>query len=176
MILEASHLIALWLEHATYGVNALLASTIPREAGDALPTVATIADEFTNARASVGRLPVTLPALSIDTFAADVIENQVVADQGDGSVVVRIRYGASRSDLAQAKRDGSYVIRAVAASLRILHRQAHEASRTRNSLRLRPAQNGAVQVRPYYEELEDRVVTALCVATYDFRDFLTLPT
>ena len=34
---------------------------------------------------------------------------------------------------------------------------------------------GAVQVRPYFEDLTDRVVTALCVVTYDLRDFLTLP-
>lgn len=176
MILEAARIVSLWLAHGTYGVNALLTSTIPREAGDALPTVTTITDEFESTLPAGGRLPSVLPALSVDTFAADVVENQVVADMGDGSVVVRVRYGASKANLAQAKRDGSYVIRAVATSLRILNRQAHEGSRTRNSLRLRPAQNGAVQVRPYYEELEDRVATALCVATYDFRDFLTLPT
>ncbi len=176
MILEASRIVSTWLGHGTYGVAALLASTIPREAGDAVPTISTITDEYGATLPAGGRLPSVLPALSVDTFAADVVENQVVADQGDGSVVVRVRYGASLADLAQAKRDGSYVIRAVAASLRILNRQAHDGSRTRNSLRLRPAKAGAVEVRPYFEQLEDRVVTALCVATYDFRDLLTLPT
>jgi hypothetical protein len=175
MILEASRIVSTWLGHGTYGVAALLSSTIPREAGDALPTIATITDEYGTTLAAGGRLPGTLPALSVDTFAADVVENQVVADQGDGTVVVRVRYGASLADLAQAKRNGSYVIRAVAASLRILNRNANVASRTRNSLQLRPAKGGAVEVRPYFEQLEDRVVTALCVATYDFRDVLTLP-
>lgn len=176
MILEAARSISAWLGHATYGVNALLVSTIPRDGTDALPVVASITDEFTDERASVGRVPVLLPSLTVDVFAADVIENQVVQDQGDGQVVVRIRYGTASADAAVAKREGSYVIRAVAMSLRVLARQAHEASRTRNSVRLRPAQNGRVEVRPYLEVLEDRLVTAMCVATYDFRDYLTLPT
>lgn len=175
MILEVAKCLTAWLGHATYGVNALLTSTIPRESGDSAPSVATISDEFTNARSAGGRLPITLPALSIDVVASDVVENQVVQDQGDGRVTARIWYGTSNSDFAEAKREGAYVIRAVAASLRVLAREAHVASRTRNSVVFRVAQNGAVTVQPWFEQLDDRVVTAVASVTYDARDLLTLP-
>lgn len=176
MILEVSKCLTTWLGHGTYGVNALLATTVPREAGDALPVIATITDEFTNARVSGGRLPIALPALSVDILEATTIEGQVVRDQGEGAVVARVRYGTSNSDIALAKREGSYVLRALGMSLRLLMRVEHEGFRTRNGMRFRPAANGRLELRPYYEELEDRVVTAVAILAVDFRDYLTLPT
>lgn len=176
MMIETARCITAWLGHATYGVNALLASTIPRDAGDALPVIATIEDEFSAKRAALGRVATTLPALSVDVFAADIVENQVVQDNGDGQIVVRIRYGTSNNNIALAKTEGSYAIRAVAASLRILNRQQFESHRTRNSVRFRVSASGRVEVRPFEEQLDDRLVTAICVVTYDVRDYLTLPT
>ena len=175
MILEAARIVREWLGHPTYGVNAMLA-LVPRDGGDpAPPSVVAIEDEVTNPRAAVGRPATSLPALQVDVLGVDVIENQVVTDQGDGTCVVRIRYAAAKANVADAKRDGSYTIRAVAWSLRTLYRQSNEASRTRNSLRLLPARQGELTVRPYYEELDDRVLVGVCLAPYALRDFATLP-
>lgn len=176
MILEVAKCLTAWLGHGTYGVNALLASTVPREAGDALPVIATITDEFTNARAAGSRLPVALPALSVDIYEATTVEGQVVRDQGEGTVVARVRYGTTKSDLTLAKREGSYVLRALGMSLRLLMKVENEAARTRNGVRFRPAANGRLELRPYYEELEDRVVTAVALIAVDCRDFQPLPT
>lgn len=177
MMVECARCLVTWLSHGTYGVTALLAgAAVPRDVGDALPTIASIVDEFSDKRAAVGRLPELLPALVVDVQAVSVVENQVVADQGDGQILARVRYGAASVDLSEAKQAGSYVMRAVAQSLRILNRQANEAARTRNNVRFRPAKNGAIEVRPYLETIEDTLVTGLCVVTYDLRDYATLPT
>lgn len=176
MMLDVARCLVSWLQDGTYGVAALLAgASVARDVGDPLPTIATITDEFSDKRVAAGRLPELLPALVVDVAGVSVVENQVVMDQGDGQIVARVRYGAAGVDLAAAKEAGSYVMRAVAQSIRILNRQQHEAARTRNSIRFRPASNGAVDVRPYLETIEDTVVTGLCVVTYDLRDFATLP-
>lgn len=175
MMLETARIISDWLQHPTYGANALLA-LVPRDAGDPVPpSVASFEDEVSEPRAGVGRPAMVIPALQIDVLGADVIDNQVVSDLGDGNVVARVRYAASKAKTHEAKRDGSYTMRVVAWSLRILNRQAHEGSRTRNGVRLIPARQGAITVRPFYEELEDTVITAVCLAPYDFRDLATLP-
>lgn len=176
MMLELARCLTTWLAHPVYGVSALLvAGTVPRDAGDALPTLATITSEVDDKRVAAGRLPELLPALAIDVQALSVVENQVVADQGDGRIVARIRYGDARADLAAAKEAGSYVMRAVAQSLRLLNKVQHEAWRTRNSIRFRPAADGAIEIRPFYEQLDDVHVTGLCLVTYDLRDYATLP-
>lgn len=176
MMLEVSRCLVDWLGHGTYGVVALLAgSSVPRDGADPLPVVASIVDEFTDARAALGRLPKTLPALVVDVAAVSVVEGQVVSDRGEGQVVARIRYGVQGADLAPAKAAGSYVMRAVVQSLRVLNRQANESARQRNGIHFRPATNGAVEVRPYLESVEDLLVTGLCIATYDLRDVATLP-
>ncbi len=174
MILEAARIMSDWLQHPTYGVNAMLA-LVPKDGTETTPTVATFEDDVSDPRAAVGRPGAVYPALQIDVLGVDVVENQVVADQGDGNCVVRIRYAQGKAKAHEAKRDGSYTIRAVAWSLRKLNQQAHEGSRTRNQLRLLPARQGTITVRPFYEELEDAVVTAVCLAPYDFRDYATLP-
>lgn len=174
MILEAARIVSDWLQHPTYGVNAMLA-LVPKDGAESPPPVVTFEDEVSDPRAAVGRPGPLWPALQIDVLGVDVVENQVVADQGDGSGVVRIRYVTANAKAHDAKRDGSYTIRAVAWSLRKLNQLAHEGSRTRNQIRLLPARQGAITVRPFYEELEDTVVTAVCLAPYDFRDFATLP-
>ncbi len=176
MMLELARCLTEWLSHPVYGVAALLtAGAVPRDAGDDVPTIATITNEFDDRRVAAGRLPELLPALAIDVQGLSVVENQVVAEMGDGRIVARIRYGDSRADLAQAKVDGSYVMRAVAQSLRLLNRQPWEAWRTRNDLWFLPATDGAVEIRPFVEQLDDVHVTGLCLATYALRDFAPLP-
>lgn len=176
MMLELGRCVVAWLSDATYGVNALLAAgTVPRDAGDALPVVATITDEFSDKRAAVGRMPEDLPALVVDVVTTRVIENGVVSDQGDGTVIARVRYADKQSDAAVAKEAGSYVMRAVAQSLRVLNRNQWTPARTRNGIVFRPSANGAIEVRPYAEMVEDVLVTGVCLVTYDLRDTAVLP-
>jgi hypothetical protein len=168
MILEADRLIADWLADATYGVNALLAST-PRDAGDAQPANVTIYDETRDSTAARGDVPTSLPAVIVTTDRVDQLDGQVATTTRDGQVTVRVRYVISQAATATAIQDSSYVLRTVLRSLRkFFDLNAAAAGRTRNSIYLESCLSLAGA--PMWTPMEDAVVTGGIIATIQLRD------
>ena len=139
MRLEACRILTAWLQDVTYGANAKLA-LLTLDGSDVRPTaMATITDETQNNSVALGRVDgLTLPALVVThretTFRDSELPQSDV--RADGYVTLRVRYALREAGAATAVVDGAYVMRAVIASLRELHKPDNAASRQRNSIGL----------------------------------------
>jgi hypothetical protein len=176
MRLEAVRCVTAWLKDVTYGVNAKLAA-LPLDGTDTRPTaIATIVDETDNANAAFGRFDgLTLPALIVtcsgDPEHRDPEQSQT-GERVDGYVTVQVRYAERKTASMTAIVDGTYVIRAVIASLRELHKNANVASRTRNSVRLVSCES--ISEQGSYEEVEDTWLLAAAQFKYYTSNILPL--
>jgi hypothetical protein len=174
MILEAVDCISTWLQHPTYGVNALLPS-VPRLGTDPAPAaVAAVLDERTSGRAARGELPQdqATPVLLVGAHA----EAQYVVpfDVGvrDATIEIDIAY-AQRSALSeQADRDGRYTMVAVLQSLYRLWKYGGPSDRTRGSVSL-VVPVSLRQVAPWTPAgplLGDATITHALIAGYRVRE------
>jgi hypothetical protein len=169
MRLEAARIIADWLGHATYGVNAKLA-VLTLDGSDTRPAdVATIVDETRNASAAFRRFDgLTLPALIVTVPVDPVYRDSELPqsnNRADAFVTVQARYAVRKLAGETAIADGNYIVKAVLASLRELHKNANVASRTRNSVVLVSCEEMLEQ--GVYEEVEDTwLVTGVQVKYY----------
>lgn len=176
MRLEAVRIIADWLQDATYGVNAKL-DVLAYDSGDAQPSdIATVADETRNASAAFRRFDgLTLPALIV-TVPVDPEyrdgEQMQAPERIDGYVTVQIRYAERTLAGDDAIANGNYVVKAVLASLRELHKNDNVASRTRNSVRLVSCED--LRELGQYEEVEDTWLLAAVQARYYVSDLKPL--
>lgn len=171
---EIVRLVADWLEDGTNGVNALLAS-VPRDGGDPLPTSVTIYDETRDNRPARGRVPdgaTDLPAVTVALRGVTVMAEQVT-DDGYCSAEVVVQYAAKNVDAWKAKRDGNYVLRAVAWSLRRLRRlDANAAGRLRNQVALGVID--PIRLEPWVERIEDTLIVGSVVMPVTARDYYAI--
>lgn len=178
MRLEAVRIVTAWLKNATYGVAAKLAA-LPLDGSDTRPTTianTSIVDETDNANAAFRRFDgLTLPALIV-TCAGEPEQRDAELpqsnDRADGYVTVQVRYAERAAGSQTAIVDGTYVIRAVIASLRELHSNANIASRTRNSIRLVSCES--IVEQGIYEEVEDTWLLAAVQVRYYVSNLLPL--
>ena len=178
MRLEAARIVTAWLQDNTYGVAAKLA-VLPLDGSDVRPTTiadSSIVDETTNASAAFRRFDgLTLPALIVTCAGepeqrdGELLQSN---DRADGYVTVQVRYTERALDSPTAIVDGTYVIRAVIASLRELHANANVASRTRNSIRLVSCES--ITEQGIYEEVDDTWLLAAVQVKYYVSNLLPL--
>lgn len=159
MIVSVLRLTTAWLQNATHGINAQL-DALNYDGSDTQPAdVVTFADEVTHEDAALGRVPEATPAVVITVERATAINDQVVADVGDGTVMLNIRVAVDDVDAKDAKRDGGYYLRALMWSLRRWVSQDPAAStRTRNDVQI--VEIGEMEFNALYESKEDKVITA----------------
>lgn len=154
MRIELTRIVADWLLHPEFGVNAYIPS-VPRDAGDpAPPLIAGWADPsgqpqvqplavFDNTRHEwVARRgdPPALPCLVVGIpDVVDVTGEPWPSGQYRTTTIdveLAIAYISASEDEFAALRDGEYTLRAVVRSLRELTANANEASCLRNDVRL----------------------------------------
>lgn len=174
---EAVRIIAAWLRDDTYGVAAKLAA-VPLDGSDTRPTTiadASIVDETQDANAAFGRFDgLTLPALIVSCTEvryepATPIQS---GEYADGYVTIQVRYAERSVAPATAMTDGDYVVKAVIASLRELHLNANDASRTRNSVQLVSCESLVEQ--GIYQEVDDAWLVAGIEARYYARTIIPM--
>lgn len=171
MILEANRIVADWLDDATDGVNALLATT-PIDAGDSTPAdIASIADETTDNDVARDELPGTLPAIAVSVDGIPLLEGQVQVVSRDGKVKLRIRVGVENADSAEGKRDLSYYLRTVVRSLnRLFDADANDAARTRNEIYLETCEEMTSAIAKTKEPSGNVTVCGYVLLTMQMRD------
>lgn len=162
----AVRIVADWLEHATYGVNAQVAD-VPLLSGDADPASLTIYDETQDKWVSRRRVPdaadatasISFPCvicvLSDLTFgggAGTVSDSGVIAE---GTATVLIQVYNRDEDTANGIRDVMYWQRAIRGSLSLLENAA-ETNRTQLNTRIMRSQ--AIRQPPIPPELGDLVL------------------
>lgn len=168
-------IVADWLQDATYGVNAKL-DVLSYDSGDTQPSdIATVADETRNASAAVRRFDgLTLPALLVTAPEVEYrpAEMAQYGERSDSYVTVLIRYAERTLAGDDAITNGNYIVKAIVASLRELHKNDNVASRTRNSVRLVSCED--LRELGLYEEVEDTWLLAAVQARYYVADLKPL--
>lgn len=166
MIQEVTELVATWLADATWGVNALLPN-VPRLVGDVAPdAIGAIYQEYAHDFLAQDKDPPIVPSLIV------AVENDVQASLATGmptsvitaadSVYIGVFYAVRQTLGAQAKRDGSYTLRAVRQSLHALGSQAGSSSRTLRETTL--ADIVRVSESRLTRTLGDGALAGMCVA------------
>ena len=172
MILETVRIVADWLDHPTYGVNAL-ASSVPRDDGvDVFPRVV-VRDSTRDGRVTRGQLPPVddLPALLVTPTdqPLEQASSTVRPWPPDATVSVLVRYATQRLDTAQAERDTSQTIRAIWRCIgQMMTTTAGETARTRAAVQLYSVPN--MQAATMYEDNADVIVTGGVLVTCRVRD------
>ena len=162
MILEVLRELTDYLNDPTNGVAAKLATT-PRDAGDPLPTLGTIADETRNNAVAQQYLPST-PGIAVNIQQVPLLDPHTVQIDADGDAIVIIRYGVAAADTKDATRNTSYVLRAIARSLRSFNRSTH----TRNGIAIYSCLD--LRLLQLWQPKEDQVMTGAALGTWRFRD------
>lgn len=111
MILEVLRVVADHLADPVHGVAAQLA-TIPRDAGDAVPTAPTIADESRSLAVALGRPPATLPAITVMQDGLVDLDPRQAQRSRDGQVAIVLRYCVKEGARDDAATDALLVMRA----------------------------------------------------------------
>jgi len=170
MMVEALRMIADRLTDATYGVNAMLAST-PLDSGDTVPaSIATgsILDATRDGNVARGRLPASLPGIAVTVREATGLENYPMAADAEATLTVVIRFGLDKNQTEQGARDTSYYLRTIVRVLKAFH-LADASARTRNNIYLQSCET--MQLVPLWQDLDDSIVTGAVVVTYHVRDY-----
>lgn len=169
---EPVRILADWLGDATYGVEAQLAD-VPRDVGDSIPGggTVTVYDETRDEEAAPGQFPDPGTGIVVTVgFQGSTMGDDAAAwNNGHGAVRLLVRVGLRAANMANAKRDGNYVLRAVEWSLRLFRQQDPNAStHTRNSYRLTLLQEH--EVVQWWEKVEDTLVTAALLVPFTAHD------
>lgn len=178
MKLEVVRMVTAWLKDDTYGYAAKLAA-LPLDGSDARPTTVadtSIVNECDDANAAFHRFDgLTLPALIVSVVGdVEHLEpNQPqTGERADAMLTVQVRYAERTAASQTAIVNGIYAIRAVIASLRVLHDNTNAASRTRNSIRMVSCESLSEQ--GVYEEVEDTWLLAAVQLRYYVVNLLPL--
>ena len=172
---EPVRLLTDWLAGATGGVGAMLA-LVPRDAGDPLPGPVTVLDETRDDAAAPGQFPD--PGLGVVVTVAlqagRVFDGAAAQNSGHGTWNLLVRIGLRNTSMADAKRDGNYVMRALLWSVR-RYRQLdpNGPEHTRNSFRL--LLPGEADVIQWWEAIEDTVVSAAVLVPFTTSHDFGLP-
>lgn len=174
-MIEPVRIVADWLEAATNGVNARLAS-VPRDGGDAQPPDVAIYDETRDDRIGRGRVADTedtLPAVYVTLRSGTILPESQVMDDGFFSADLLIRYATRQTDASRAKQEAFYTLRAAAWSIRRLQRSdVSLAARTRNQVVL--TRILTVTYEPTLEEVSDALLVGTLIIPCEWRDFATI--
>lgn len=164
MINEVARALTDWFNDPTNGIVAVLA-TLPRDGGDALPTVGTIADQTRDTNVAQKNFP-SIPGIAVNVLQIPVLdgENNTVAGVGTADVLVRI--ARSNQDASIAVAETSYILRA----MMISWRRFFSTFRTRNSIQIYHCDNFAIA--PDWVLVENAIVTGAANANVEFRDLL----
>lgn len=169
MLLECNRILADWLAHGTFGVNAKIPG-VPRDGADTVPPNVTVVDETRNDSVAMGRLPSTLPCVAVSVQEiehSDPVQPHVTNEVA-AKVTVLIRYGQRIVDEDKGLTDASYTLRAVLRSLRELHTNEQAAARARGSVHLISCDD--LRQVPLTQEVDDAWVTGAIRATYTMYD------
>jgi hypothetical protein len=166
---EIVRIVADWLEDATNGVNAQL-DLVPRDNGDTQPADVAIMDETRDPRAGRGRVPDdSAPVITVALQGMTHL-TEVITDDGYLAAEVVVQYAAKNVETWKAKRDGNYVLRAAAWSLRRLRRaDVSHAGRTRNSVALITVD--PIRFDPWFERVDDTLVIGTLTVPVTARDY-----
>lgn len=151
-----------WFGDATYGIAAQLA-LVPRDVGDSLPGggTVTVYDETRNEEAAPGVFPDPDDGIAVTVAfqGATMGDDAAAWDNGHGVMRLLVRVGLRATNMANAKRDGNYVLRAISWSLREFRQvDPNAASHTRNQMRI--VLLGEHEMVQWWEKLEETLVTA----------------
>ena len=170
MILEINRIVSTWLNGATYGANAMLA-TVPLDTGDAVPAdFALITDETQNGDVARDELPPESPSLSVSVDVAENVDGQVQVVTAEGDVKLRLRVGLDNAATADGRRDLSYYLRAVARSFRELMRDQHADDRMRNGVCLESCSTLTFAIVNAKDQQGSSIVTGYVLPTVHVRD------
>lgn len=172
MELETVRAITDWLNHATHGVNAKLA-TLPLDVGDTVPAdILLIVDETRNAVVARDRFPAERPCITVRMHAEWVLEGEVMTverNTEERGLPVLIRTMVSDALTATGFRDLYYYNRAIRQSLReFLKNDYAQSHRTRNDVAITLCQRILV-ARPYQDE-QDKDLTSAQIVYLDVCD------
>lgn len=173
-------MVAAWLAHPTYGVNAVLAA-LPTDGNDPIPASVTVIEETTNQRAAVGRPDDELdpdshapdPVLAVVGMQVDDATPQIPSPVGDVTVGVLIRFEGRYEDASAGRRDAYQTLRAVTLSLRKFTRDGDPvADRTRNDVALIDLEE--LRIEPGPVQLAETGIYGQVLASWKARDLTSL--
>lgn len=164
MYLEVARDLTEWFNDPSHGIVAKLAG-VPRDAGDPLPVVGTIADQTMNNLVAQLRFPST-PGIAINVRQVPELDGENNTVTGDGVADVLVRIARSNVDTMIASRDASYILRALMQSWRHYNSLSH----TRNSIQIYDCQKLACA--PDWTTIDDMIVTGAAKGQMSFRDLI----
>lgn len=164
MYLEVSRALTEYFNDPTLGVVACLAA-IPRDPGDPLPVVGTIADATTNNLVAQKRFP-SVPGIAVNVRQVPLQDGENNTVTGDGIADVVVRIARADVDTKDALRDTSYILRALLQCWRGFNSQ----SRTRNGVQMYDCQK--LIVAPDWTTVDDVTTTGAANAQMSFRDLI----
>lgn len=171
MILETVRIIADWLAHPTFGVNAVRLA-VPRDTGVEIFPAVTVLDSTRDGRVARGGVPALtpseFPALLVTPADQPVEQGSPVVRPWppDTVVTVLIRYATQQLDTARAEREASQTIRAVWRAIGSLITQRTAVERA--GVLVIGARS--LQAATLYESTEDGTVTGGVLVTLHVRD------
>lgn len=173
MITESVRAIADFLEHATYGINAILPN-VPRETDVTVPAAITIYDETRDPEIARDQVPNTLPALLVSTAATPIDQSNPANKPypADMLVDVLIRYVVSRSQTDVSVAHSHLVVRAILKNINYFMQPAQAALRTRNQVQIWHVPR--VSVANTYTSNDDNLTTQSVLVTLQCRDLFAI--
>lgn len=165
MMLEVARALTDWFNDGANGVAAKLA-LVPREGGDPLPDIGTIADFTRDNNVAQMRSP-SLPGIAVNVLQIPQLDGENNTVTGDGIADVLVRVARKEADSKIAARDSSYILRALMLSWRAFNAQP----RTRNQIEIYACEK--LVVAPDWQLVESQLFTGAAKAQLFFRDHLT---
>lgn len=136
MIREITLMVDRWLNHSTYGVAQMLPN-VPKEAGDVLPAMPPIYNDVEDDSVAMEINPVKVPALVVWTERNPDIEFQGRRPGFNAAASVVIGYVTRDESVIKARRDGSFILRAVRQCLALMDLgKISEDARTLNGIKI----------------------------------------
>lgn len=171
MMTEGVRIMADWLDHATYGINAFLPG-IPRETGLAQPSNLTVLDSTRNSVVARGEVPPNTTAAALVT-PADTPFNQRNPTSNpfpaDLFVDVMVRFAVRNPNTENAWNATSVYTRAMWKSIRaLMHTADGLTARTRSDVLLVSIDD--MQGVNQFENRNDIVITTAIVFTLRLND------
>jgi hypothetical protein len=158
---EVVQIIADWLEHEDYGVNAMLAE-VPRSVGVSQPADVSVADETRDDWVARNVAPQNIAAdnyIAVAMYQEGSFEGLDLSSAftwQEGEVPVVIRHVTSNVSSAAGNLASAITLRAVRWSLNLLRRQENDSSRTKNLVKL--LESFSILEIPAHEQLGDTPV------------------
>jgi hypothetical protein len=165
MILEVARSLTEWFNDPLHGIAACLA-IVPREPGDALPVIGTIAEQTADNAVAQLRFP-SIPGIAVNVRQIAPLDGANNTVTGDGTADILVRIARSDQDTAVAAAETSYILRAVLMSWRRFNLNPP----TRNNLQIYHCDQ--LLAAPDFTPIEGAIVTGAITGMLEFRDLLS---